>query len=126
MIKYSTLNGEGLMNTKDLEVYQANSFIEGRQEYTVNEKRLLSTIISFVKPTDKELIEYELSIKDWAKMLKVSPKGLYQIADEVTTGLMMKIVSMKDPKALTFEKWHVLDRAKYAEGILSLLKLAII
>jgi len=108
------------MNAKDLEVYQANSFLEGRQEYTVNEKRLLSTIISFVKPTDKELIEYELSIKDWAKILKVSPKGLYQIADEITTGLMMKIVSMKDPKALTFEKWHVLDRAKYAEGILTL------
>ncbi len=108
------------MKHKDLEVYQANSFIESRQTYTLYEKRLLSTLISFVKPTDTELIEYELSIKDWAKTLKVSPKGLYQIADEITTGLMMKIVSIKDLKALTFEKWHVLDRAKYAEGILTL------
>jgi len=108
------------MKRKDLEVYQANSFVESRQTYTVYEKRLLSTLISFVKPTDKELIEYELSIKDWAKTLKVSPNGLYQIADEITTGLMMKIVAIKDPKALTFEKWHVLDKAKYAEGVLTL------
>lgn len=108
------------MKHKDLEVYQANSFIESRQTYSVNEKRLLSTLISFVKPTDTELIEYELSIQDWAKTLKVSPKGLYQIADEITTGLMMKIVAIKDPEALTFEKWHVLDRAKYSEGILTL------
>ena len=108
------------MKTKDLEVYQANSFVESRQNYTVNEKRLLSTIISFVKPTDTEFQEYEISIKDWAKMLKVSPKGLYQIADEVTTGLMMKIVAIKDPKNLRFKKWHVLETADYEDGILTL------
>jgi plasmid replication initiation protein len=108
------------MKTKDLEVYQANSFVESRQSYTVNEKRLLSTIISFVKPTDTEFIEYELSVQEWANMLKVSPKGLYQIADEVTTRLMMKIVAIKDPVNLRFKKWHVLDRAEYQEGILKL------
>jgi plasmid replication initiation protein len=105
---------------KDLEVYQANSFVESRQNYTVNEKRLLSTVISFVKPTDTEFAEYEVSIKDWAKMLKVSPQGLYQIADDVTTGLMMKIVAIKDPKKLKFKKWHVLDTADYEDGVLTL------
>ena len=108
------------MKHKDLEVYQANSFVESRQSYTVNEKRLLSTIISFVKPTDTEFQEYQISINDWAKMLKVSPKGLYQIADEITTGLMMKIVAIKDPKNLRFKKWHVLETADYEDGILTL------
>jgi plasmid replication initiation protein len=108
------------MKTKDLEVYQANSFVESRQSYTVNEKRLLSTIISFVKPTDMEFSEYEISIKDWAKMLKVSPKGLYQIADEITTELMLKIFAIKDPKTLKFKKWHVLDTAEYDDGIFKL------
>lgn len=108
------------MKNKDLEVFQANKFIESRQSYGVNEKRLLSTLISFVKPTDKELAEYELSIKDWAKLLGISPKGLYGVADEITTALMMKIVAIKDPIALKFEKWHVLDTAKYDEGVLTL------
>jgi len=108
------------MKTKDLEVYQANSFVESRQSYTVNEKRLLSTIISFVKPTDTKLAEYEVSIKDWAKMLNVSPQALYQIADEVTTGLMMKIVAIKDPENFRFKKWHVLETAEYEDGILKL------
>jgi len=108
------------VKTKDLEVYQANSFVESRQSYTVNEKRLLSTLISFVKPTDEEFSEYEISINDWAKMLKVNPNGLYQIADEITTGLMMKIVAIKDPKNLRFKKWHVLDTAEYEDGILRL------
>jgi len=108
------------MKTKDLEVFQANKFIESRQSYSVNEKRLLSTLISFVKPTDKEIVAYELSIKEWAKILGISPKGLYGIADEITTALMMKIVAIKDPVALKFEKWHVLDTAKYEEGVLTL------
>ncbi len=108
------------MSNKDLEVFQANKFIESRQSYGVNEKRLLSTLISFVKPTNKELAEYELSIKDWAKLLGISPKGLYGVADEITTALMMKIVAIKDPIALKFEKWHVLDTAKYDEGVLTL------
>jgi plasmid replication initiation protein len=108
------------MKTKDLEVYQANSFVESRQSYTVNEKRLLSTIISFVKPTDMEFVEYEVNIRDWANMLGVSPKNLYQTADEITTGLMMKIVAIKDPVNLTFKKWHVLDEAEYQDGILKL------
>jgi plasmid replication initiation protein len=108
------------MTSKNLEVFQANKFIESRQTYSVNEKRLLSTLISFVKPTDEEFMEYELSIKDWAETLGVSPKGLYQVADEVTDGLMTKLVAVKDPVALTFDKWHVLDRAKYSEGVLTL------
>ena len=108
------------MTSKNLEVFQANKFIESRQTYSVNEKRLLSTLISFVKPTDTELIEYELSIKDWAKTLGVSPKGLYQVADEVTDGLMTKLVAIKDPNSLSFDKFHVLDRAKYSEGVLTL------
>ena len=108
------------MKTQKYEVCQANAFVESRQNYTVNEKRLLSTLISFVKPSDRDFVGYELSIKDWAKTLGVSPKGLYQIADEITTGLMMKIVSIKDPNTLQFDKFHVLSRAKYAEGILTL------
>ena len=108
------------MNKQELQVFQANSFIEGRQSYSLNEKRLLSTLISFVKPTDEEFMEYELSIKDWAKLLNVSPKGLYQVADEITDGLMSKIISIKDPNSLYFEKWHVLSRAKYHDGILTL------
>lgn len=108
------------MTSKNLEVFQTNKFVESRQTYSVNEKRLLSTLISFVKPTDENFTKYELSIKDWAKILKVSPKGLYQVADEITDALMIKIVSIKDPNALKFEKFHVLDTAKYDEGIFTL------
>jgi len=120
MLNFGHQYKECYLTSKNLEVYQANKFIESRQTYSVNEKRLLSTLISFVKPTDEEFMEYELSIKDWAKTLGVSPKGLYQVADEITTGLMMKIVAIKDPYSLTFDKFHVLDRAKYSEGVLML------
>ena len=108
------------MKMKDIEVFQANAFIESRQSYTLYEKRLLSTLIGFVKPTDAEFAQYEISIQDWAKMLKISPKGLYKIADDVTTGLMQKIVSVKDTKRLKFKKWHVMETADYADGILRL------
>jgi len=120
MLYFSHQYKECNLTAKNPEVYQANKFIESRQTYSVNEKRLLSTLISFVKPTDEEFMEYELSIKDWAKTLGVAPTNLYQIADEVTTELMMKIVAIKDPHSLTFDKFHVLDRARYSEGVLTL------
>ena len=117
-LRYLKLKGQGMK--KEYEVCQANSFIESRQTYSVNEKRLLSTLISFVKPKDTELVTYEISIQEWAKTLGVASSNLYHIADEITTKLMMKIVEIKNPKNLKFKKWHVLETSEYDEGVLTL------
>lgn len=111
------------MKKQDLEVYQSNSFIESRQEYTVNEKRLLSTIISFVKPTDDEFIEYEFSVAEWADLTGKTKENFYQIADEVTDGLMSKIIKIprigKDGKK-AFKKFQVVGPCDYDSGMLTL------
>jgi len=111
------------MNKKDLEVYQANSFVEGRQNYTVQEKRLLSTIISFIKPADTKFVEYQFSIKEWADLTGKTKENFYQTADSVTDGLMSKIVKIdridKDGHK-AFKKFHVMSTADYEAGILRL------
>jgi len=111
------------MNKKDLEVFQANSFIESRQNYTVQEKRLLSTIISFIKPADTKFVEYQFSIKEWADLTGKTKENFYQIADSVTDGLMSKLVKIgrigKDGKK-AFKKFHVMSTADYDAGMLSL------
>jgi len=111
------------MKTQKHEVCQANAFVESRQTYTVNEKRLLSTIISFVKPTDFKFIEYEFSIKEWADLTGKTKENFYQIADSVTDGLMRKIIKVdrvgKDGRK-AFKKFHVMSTADYEDGILRL------
>jgi len=111
------------MKKKDLEVFQSNSFIESRQSYTLQEKRLLSTIISFVKPTDTKFITYDFSIKEWADLTGKTKENFYQIADDVTDGLMSKIIKIdkigKDGKK-AFKKFHVMSTANYGDGVLEL------
>jgi plasmid replication initiation protein len=111
------------MKNKDLEVFQSNSFITSRQSYTVQEKRLLSTIISFVKPTDNKFIEYEISIKEWADLVGKRKENFYQIADSVTDGLMSKIIKIdragKDGNK-AFKKFHVMSTGDYEAGVLKL------
>ena len=111
------------MKKQDLQVCQANSFIESRQDYTVNEKRLLSTIISFVKPTDEKFIEYKFSISEWAELTGKTKDNYYQIADSVTDGLMSKIIKVnrvgKDGKK-AFKKFHVMSTGDYESGLLTL------
>lgn len=111
------------MKNKDLEVFQSNSFIESRQSYTLQEKRLLSTIISFVKPTDTNFVTYDFSIKEWADLTGKTKENFYQIADAVTDGLMSKIIKIdkigKDGKK-AFKKFHVMSTANYEDGVLEL------
>jgi len=111
------------MKNKDLEVFQSNSFIESRQSYTLQEKRLLSTIISFVKPTDTNFITYDFSIKEWADLTGKTKENFYQIADDVTDGLMSKVIKIdkigKDGKK-AFKKFHVMSTANYEDGVLEL------
>jgi len=111
------------MKNKDLEVFQSNSFITSRQSYSVQEKRLLSTLISFVKPTDNQFIEYAISIKEWADLTGKTKDNFYKIADSVTDGLMSKIIKInrlgKDGNK-AFKKFHVMSTANYEEGVLKL------
>jgi len=111
------------MKNKDLSVFQSNSFIESRQSYSLQEKRLLSTIISFVKPTDDKFIEYEFSIAEWADLAGKTKENFYQIADSVTDGLMGKIIKInrvgKDGNK-AFKKFHVMSIGDYDSGILRL------
>jgi len=111
------------MNKKDLQVFQSNSFVESRQNYTLQEKRLLSTIVSFVKPTDENFIEYEFSITEWADLAGKTKENFYRIADSVTDGLMSKIIKIsrigKDGNK-AFKKFHVMSTGDYDSGILKL------
>ena len=108
---------------KNIEVHQANTFIQSRQTFTRNEKRLLSAIIGLVKPTDTKFVEYSISIKEWADLLGCTKENLYQIADSVTEGLMSKIVKLdyigKDGNK-AFKKFHVVSISNYDSGILSI------
>ncbi len=105
---------------KDLKVFQANSFVESRQTYTVQEKRLLSTLIAHIKPSDEEFITYNISIEDLATVSKTSKHNFYNIADDITDSLMSKIIKINIDDKKGFKKFHVISRAEYQEGILSL------
>lgn len=105
---------------KDLKVFQANSFVESRQTYTVQEKRLLSTLIAHIKPSDEEFVKYDISIEDLAMVSKTTKENFYNITDDITDSLMSKIIKIDTDDKKGFKKFHVISRAEYQDGVLSL------
>lgn len=106
------------MTDNDLIVYQANAFTESRQSYTLNEKRLLQTLIASVKKEDKEFRRYPINIKEFAKLANLDPSNLYGYAKEIATSLMHKTFTVESGEK--FSMFHLVDEADYDGGNLTL------
>lgn len=103
---------------KGLMVVQANAFTESRQHYTLNEKRLLQTLIASVKPEDVEFREYKISIKEFAQMANIDESNMYKYAEDMADSIMKKPVKIKSSDE--FVIFHLVNRAHYKEGVLTL------
>lgn len=106
------------MTDNELIVYQANAFTESRQSYSLNEKRLLQTLIASVKKEDKEFRRYPINIKEFAKLANLAPNNLYSYAKEIATSLMSKTFTVESGEK--FSMFHLVDEADYDGGNLTL------
>lgn len=80
----------------DYSVVMANDMIKGCSELSLNELKLLRTIIMQIKPEDKELYPYMLSVKDFQKMMGLSERRVYDEAKKMCLHLLREVIMIGD------------------------------
>lgn len=80
----------------DYSVVMANDMIKGCSELSLNELKLLRTIIMQIKPDDTELYPYMLSVKDFQEMTGLSGKRIYDEAQKMCLHLLREVILISD------------------------------
>lgn len=84
---------------KNYVVTQSNNLIEARhtKPLTAREQKIVLTMVSMIQPTDKDFMDYHISIREFHEMLGLSGREHYTEIKEITKELMSKSVEI--PKA---------------------------
>ncbi len=100
------------MKRQELKVFQSNKFTESRQEFTLNEKRVMQFIIAKIKPIDTEFIEYVLPISEIADMANITADNMYKFGKTLMISMIGKFILLEDEKtqrAKAFNYFHHID-----------------
>ena len=77
-------------------VVQSNIMITSRQNLSINAMKLVRLAIMQVKPDEKELKLFKITIQELANLLQVDASNLYKSADDITTEIMSKPLFRKN------------------------------
>lgn len=108
------------MNNSHAVVRKSNTLIEASYKLSVNEQRLILMLSSSVRQDDKEFCPYRISIKDFAKLLDLKNKNVYQDLEELVLALREKTITIFMENSVLHTGW--LSSIEYftGEGMLEL------
>ncbi|MFC3884142.1 replication initiation protein [Bacillus songklensis] len=97
----------------DHKVTKSNDLIETAYKLSLQETRIIHTLISMVEPDDEHFQVYKFTVKEFANMVGI--KGnIYQYIREIITGLQEKTIPIKQDKSTLVVNW--LASAEYFPG----------
>jgi len=105
---------------KNAIIVKSNKLIEAKYKLTLQEQKLILTMLSMIKPTDDEFQEYNITAQELSELWGVSVEHIYKEADEVTDRLHKRFVTLKDPNKEKFIKYSWLSKSIYHNGVLTL------
>jgi plasmid replication initiation protein len=82
-----------LLNEKSL-VTKSNNLVEARYHFSIWETRVFTKLVSLIQPTDKDLHNYRLHIKDLVQFFGLNDKDAYAKIKEVPENLLKKVVTI--------------------------------
>jgi plasmid replication initiation protein len=97
-------------------IIQHNHLIEAKYHLSLQEKRVMCWLASQVKQTDEDFKEHDLTIKNFAELVKVKGSHLYKTLDTITHKLMKKIITIRALGKRGFIKAALLGGVQYCEG----------
>lgn len=96
-------------------VVQHNSVIEARYRLTVEEQRLIKTLVSKVQTSDEDFKIYEIKVSELAKLLGISDTSYYERIKKVTRKILGNVLIFSDEKGNEIQtSW--LSSVKYNKG----------
>lgn len=85
------------IDKKKLIVTQANTLALSSQKMTLQEKRLLLLLISYVRKDDKEFKNYYIPVKDITAYLDIEKKVIYSRLKLITEKLLSRVINIDEP-----------------------------
>lgn len=102
------------MSEKSL-VVQHNAIVEARYKLTVEEQRLIKTLVSQIHRDDEDFKTYEIRIIDLAKLLGISDTSYYDRVKKVTKKIIGNVLCFTDESGNEVQtSW--ISSAKYYKG----------
>lgn len=105
----------------DYEVVMSNDMVRGSSNLSLNELKLLRTIIMQIKPGDTKLYPYMISVKDFKKMTGIKGDKIYGEVDRMTDHIMEETIKIGDgnPKH-NWKKFSWLSMCSYEDGMFTI------
>lgn len=93
----------------------SNSFItaKGLEKLSLKARKMLYIAISQCRKNDKEFYTYEISVKDFAELMNITPEAVYSEADKITDELMSGVLRVMPEGKKYFEKYSLFSTCKY-------------
>jgi len=107
------------MKTKNLKVFQANTYTMSKQTFNLNEKRVMQFIIAKIQPTDTEFRRYEIPIVEIADMANISTKNMYTFAKTLMVEMVTKFILLQDEEKQHLKAFNYFTELDYQSGVLT-------
>jgi len=95
-------------------VVKANKLNESRYRLTVHEQRVILTMLSLIKQGDSDFNPYSFTVKDFASLVGITGKDIYDRIKKVTKSLVGRRITIKESDGDLHVSW--LSSAKYHDG----------
>ena len=107
------------MKTKNLKVFQSNTYTMSKQRFSLNEKRVMQFIIAKIKPTDTEFKRYEIPITEIADMANIKGKHMYAFAKTLMHEMVTKFILLEDKENERIKAFNYFTELEYQSGTLT-------
>jgi plasmid replication initiation protein len=98
---------------KNYIVTKSNKLICSYYSLTLQEHKIILTLISMVQPDDEDLKSYEFKIKTFIKLLGLKGQSCYSEIPRITKELMQKVFTIRDTEANETIQLAWLSSVKY-------------
>lgn len=104
-----------------LKTVTSNSFItaKGLEKLSLKARKMLYIAISQCRKNDKDFFTYEISVKDFAELMNITPEAVYTEADSITDELMSGVLRVIPEGKKYFKKYSLFSMCEYEhDGVL--------
>jgi plasmid replication initiation protein len=95
----------GLKDPKNYLVVKSNKLVEANYKLTLNEHRLIFTLIAQIKPEDQEFEEYFIKINDLKTLFEITTNDYYSRIKKITKSLLSKPLSIPTKEGILQCNW---------------------
>ena len=96
-------------------IRKSNDLIEAKYKLSVNEQRLVSTLLTTIRPDDEDFKDYIVQVDDLAKMFGIeNGKDLYARTHESAKSLLRMGIEISEGERKRYATWF--SYVEYIEG----------